>query len=184
MKKGLSIILILLTVFFISGCITGNVVQDSCNAPYTYMGGDCCLDKNQDKICDKDTAEVRSFTGAEDCKFDREFTCLGKKITSNAIELKIRHDRSGIASITKIELPNVGDNGCKQVTNGLIEDGIDFDQEKIIVVSCPDIGDFVDTPILLEAKVYEKSRMRGNVLTPYTTYDVSTEGYLAGIVQE
>jgi hypothetical protein len=49
------IILALLVVLFIFGCsggYTDNVVV--CNKPYIKVGNDCCLDRNDNSICDKD----------------------------------------------------------------------------------------------------------------------------------
>ena len=42
---------LLFVVFFLSGCQAGEVV---CNEPYIHVGNDCCLDKNNNSICDTD----------------------------------------------------------------------------------------------------------------------------------
>jgi hypothetical protein len=44
------IILTILSLFVFAGCTSGPV----CNKPYMWVGNDCCLDKNDNKICDKD----------------------------------------------------------------------------------------------------------------------------------
>lgn len=56
--KKIIIALLTLAVLIISGCkedITGGAVV--CNKPYILVGGDCCLDKDDNSICDKDEIE-------------------------------------------------------------------------------------------------------------------------------
>lgn len=56
--KKIILVLIVLGVIALSGCgslrssPTGNVVV--CNPPYMQLGLDCCLDKNNNRICDTD----------------------------------------------------------------------------------------------------------------------------------
>ena len=51
------IILSLLVILLITGCdyeLAGNASAVICNKPYIQVGMDCCLDKNDNGICDKD----------------------------------------------------------------------------------------------------------------------------------
>ena len=53
-------------IVFISGCITTETV---CNKPYyEYKTGECCLDENDNKICDKDEVEKEHNVGGESKK--------------------------------------------------------------------------------------------------------------------
>lgn len=50
--------LLLIVVLLLSGCkggVTGGAVV--CNEPYILVGTDCCLDQNDNQICDKDETE-------------------------------------------------------------------------------------------------------------------------------
>lgn len=64
MKKILLIILVL--ALFLLGCgeesqITGGAITAPvCNSPYILVGTSCCLDQNNNKICDKDETEETS----------------------------------------------------------------------------------------------------------------------------
>jgi hypothetical protein len=52
MKK--IILILLLTMIFIIGC-SQNI---TCNTPYILVGGSCCLDKDNNSICDKDETKT------------------------------------------------------------------------------------------------------------------------------
>jgi len=56
--KKIIIALLVLAVLILSGCksgVTGGAVV--CNKPYILVGDDCCLDKDDNSICDKDEVE-------------------------------------------------------------------------------------------------------------------------------
>ncbi len=55
-KAILLIFALLLTAFLIQGCATTtNAIV--CNKPYILVGASCCLDSNNNNICDKDEAQ-------------------------------------------------------------------------------------------------------------------------------
>lgn len=63
MTRKIIIALLIIAVFVLSGCkngITGGAVV--CNKPYILVGNDCCLDKNDNNICDKDEVEETAET--------------------------------------------------------------------------------------------------------------------------
>lgn len=68
MKSKLFILLAL--VVFLVGCATQSA-QTVCNKPYILVGNDCCLDKDDNSICDKDeqqkveTSEVKETPKSE-----------------------------------------------------------------------------------------------------------------------
>ena len=53
MKKHILAGLVLLSLFLV-GCETKEVVKVNCEKPYILVGTDCCLDKDDNSICDKD----------------------------------------------------------------------------------------------------------------------------------
>ena len=56
------IIFLIFSVIFVSGCTQQEIV---CNKPYIRVGADCCLDKDDNSICDKDeTPEEPEITGS------------------------------------------------------------------------------------------------------------------------
>lgn len=59
--KKIIIALLILAVLVLSGCknsITGGAVV--CNKPYILAGNNCCLDENDNKLCDKDETEPQA----------------------------------------------------------------------------------------------------------------------------
>ena len=46
--------LILISLILISGCFNNNRTDLVCNKPYILVGAECCLDQNDNLICDKD----------------------------------------------------------------------------------------------------------------------------------
>lgn len=69
------IIIILLIFGFISlGCTQTTEEKDDvvCNEPYIRVGADCCLDTNDNSICDKDESEI-----TETEELEAEATCTG-----------------------------------------------------------------------------------------------------------
>ncbi|GEM_PF-1299982 len=50
--NGCKIGLLFLAILLVSGCIGSST--PTCNTPYILVGEDCCLDENDDNICDKD----------------------------------------------------------------------------------------------------------------------------------
>lgn len=59
MKKSILLILVGLTIL-IAGCTN----KTTCNPPYILVGDSCCLDQNDNKICDKDETQ-KTFTSEE-----------------------------------------------------------------------------------------------------------------------
>ena len=53
MRKIISVVLILI-LFLIGGC------KPSCNKPYLLVGNNCCLDQNNNDICDSDEKQEES----------------------------------------------------------------------------------------------------------------------------
>ena len=67
-------LLIAILIFFVI-IITSCNNKLTCNKPYILVGNDCCLDKNDNKICDKDEGLSSSVQGnvikeKENCPFD------------------------------------------------------------------------------------------------------------------
>lgn len=52
--SGLFISALFLTAFLLQGCTTTNNAQVVCTKPYILVGTSCCLDENNNGICDKD----------------------------------------------------------------------------------------------------------------------------------
>lgn len=109
MKKIISILMLFSILFFISGCSNVDLSKVSdedlerisdkavvCNEPYIRLGTSCCLDENQNNICDEDETETQNnnSTSLENqnvsnkSDLTKEYT-IEAEIESNFKELKI-----------------------------------------------------------------------------------------------
>lgn len=95
MNNKIPIILGILSVIFISGCTdTGQILGSGesnmvCNTPYIIKGNECCLDQNDNKICDTDES-MASQSLKQECPYEccsngdyKLKTCSGGLICEN-----------------------------------------------------------------------------------------------------
>ncbi|MDP6642246.1 MAG: hypothetical protein QGF74_02630 [Candidatus Nanoarchaeia archaeon] len=71
--KRLTIVLFLLSLLFISACVKETVIKESsfCKDPYfEYKEGECCLDKSNNSICDKDEIKVQETLVLEELEVE------------------------------------------------------------------------------------------------------------------
>lgn len=192
MKKrvGISIlvavIIIAAAILFLRGGITGNVVKDTCTSPYIYIGGNCCLDENDNKICDSDenpSTYIRAVDAKDECVIDRRFTCTWKKISNNLIQIRLRNDKSGIFSPTSIEFSGVGKNGCKKTFSGTVEYGFDYQKSEEYSIECDFSENYINSLITIKGMTYERNSIKGPSLMPYTIWEFETEGHISGFVE-
>lgn len=54
MKKALLIIILLSLVVLLTSCSKERLVTFNCQSPYLLVGTECCMDANQNNVCDKD----------------------------------------------------------------------------------------------------------------------------------
>ena len=105
---GLKLIFVIMLFIFVSGC-----GQISCNKPYIHVGVSCCLDQNNDKVCDVDEKVVGVQDVTETEVYDSECTigfgldCAGFKVTKDNVQLTIQNSLERSVVIHKITLKNI-----------------------------------------------------------------------------
>jgi hypothetical protein len=123
-KRGTSVVSILLVIIAIILVVIGmrlfntSTNEDAmkntpskvvCNTPYTQVGSSCCLDDNNNKICDNNEEYTKtvdpSSTGF--CAMTTPFGCEEYAIDANDIRLIIRNGAE-----TTINILSVGISGC------------------------------------------------------------------------
>lgn len=189
MKVKFIVVLLLISIIFISGCASSN--QIVCNKPYIQVGTECCLDENSNNICDKDEAQKPTY-GQEfvvtNCYLPRnsvgstEFGCSNFKIYKNVIKLIITSNTEQIRSIKSIELPNIGSSGCSKIFNFSFEDAIKYKENKEVEMNCDFLG---------EESIYSKMRITyvkynkdGTLIDKKEQfYTGIIEGYIEGMVK-
>jgi len=123
---NLFVILAVITIL-VSGCITTETV---CNKPYyEYKSGECCLDENDNKICDKDEVEKgpeglgaterTEESGESEVEIEKEkvSAIVSSVIDGDTIELKTGER----VRLLGINTPEKGQPCYEQATNRLKE---------------------------------------------------------------
>jgi len=159
MKK---IIALLLVLFLAAACgTTGNVVKEQDN------------DANNIKVLPS-ISEKCELSG-------KSLSCVSIKATSdNTIRIKLKNDRYGIASLTKVTL--LGLDSCSKKFSGEVEDGIDFRETTEFVLNCNMDKLYLNTPIRIEYNRYEPTLSNGPQFAPYTVWDEEVEGNIISII--
>ncbi len=128
------ILVLLLFIILITGCswssdTAGSVVKESvCNSPYfEFKTGECCLDQNSNKICDKDETATPAVPAVaepapvetpvaepveeeikiileDSCSETTYFECLASYITDKEVFFKLRTKRDGFTHLKKISV--------------------------------------------------------------------------------
>ena len=166
MKIKLLLTSFLVLLIFLNGCSlldpetsTGSAVKDTvCNAPYfEFKSGECCLDKDADKICDSDEANVAEEAPVEEapveatapaeteeleeveitvndaCSTTTYFECLASYITKDEIFFKLKTTRDGYTHLKKISVL-----GCEKtfVDKEKASQGYSIRTETLISLPC------------------------------------------------
>ena len=71
-------ILGIMCVVLMSGCITEKEEEFVCNPPYIKVAGKCCLDQNNNGICDKDESECTTDSDCPEGKICKDEKCIEK----------------------------------------------------------------------------------------------------------
>jgi len=68
---GISAVILILAIFFISNSNNNSQGEVTCNSPYIKVGIECCLDSNNNGICDNDEADEEPLeTYQKECWVD------------------------------------------------------------------------------------------------------------------
>lgn len=100
--------LIILSIFLVSGCVK----EVTCSKPYIQVGTDCCLDSNDNSMCDKD--EVQNISNneqtpvVEESKYkikcitncNRGITILSQKTENNNFVVTLKNDNTRGCNMT------------------------------------------------------------------------------------
>jgi hypothetical protein len=78
------VVLLVASLILLNGC-SQSEVGITCNKPYILVGTTCCLDQNNNSICDKDESQVNTNTSQENDKTNLEIFAkkLGRAMENN-----------------------------------------------------------------------------------------------------
>ena len=208
MKIKYLFILIVVFSLFISGCMTGEVVKDVedseqtnqvvCNKPYILVGNDCCLDQDDNSICDIDESQSspsgepilsQSVTIEECYTGGFIFECESSIINSNKITIKLKSNIANYYAPERIYLPQIGINGCELTLDTSFENALVYEESKVYEIPCDIDKDVVDTELIIDYMGYKPTTSvfdfdveteEGEKLK---THDGSSKGRLMGMVR-
>jgi len=213
MKIKVFLGILLISLLFISGCgnggenledSTGNVVIDTpeetnkvvCNEPYILVGTSCCLDQNDNSICDNDESQS-SPTGEpilsqsntiEECHIGGRFECESYIINNDKITLKLKSKNIDYQAPKSIYLPSIGLEGCELNLDPSFDNALEYQESRIFEIPCNINKDSVDTKLIIEFISYKLTTNAygfdvENEEGKFYIHDRSSEGYLWGMVR-
>ena len=199
-KKLIFIGLSLLLVLFISGCGTGEVVKDIenqvvCNKPYILVGTECCLDQNDNSICDTDESQSPTETPllsqgitVESCESGSIFKCESYAINKDKITLKLKSPKADYYAIKRIYLPQITLNGCELEMNSSFVNALGYKEIKTFEIPCNIDKESVDTELFIDYIYYKSTNgIYGfdveNENGKFIAINGSSKGYIMGMVR-
>lgn len=123
-----TILLIIVTLaILISGCTK----ELACNKPYIQVGADCCLDQNNNQICDNHEEQKieEPRLSPERCALEQGLACVDFKASENDIQLGIANGLGRDIKIHTIKFKNLD---CARTFDVKLFSG----DQKVFVIPC------------------------------------------------
>lgn len=190
--KTTYIALALLLVALIIGCSSQDkTVSDGgekivCEKPYIVVNGDCCLDDNNNNLCDKN--EIAKKPGAdlmqgpyvsERCDGGGRLKCVTYNIGLNTISIKFQSTSKDLVNVKRMTLPSLG---CSQDFTGTAE--MRYDEVQEFKIPCTIKHTTIDSDLIITSDVRVV-----NLKNTGEVYDVSEpseavmNGHISGAVK-
>ena len=186
MKKLVILFGLLLIVIFFVGCSSQKeqVTGSKCPRPYTIVGANCCLDNNNNGLCDTDEASndtivlMEGANVAEKCTGGTNLDCVGYKIGVDSIRLKFQSVSKDFIKVKRIILTNLG---CSQNYESLIE--LRYNDAQDFEIPCKSRHTTIDTEIsILEDVRNVKIKTNGEVYDVSEPIETKNVGHISGRV--
>lgn len=157
-----------------------------CNKPYIQVGSDCCLDENDNSICDTDeTAEV---SNQAKCDISIPFNCRYAEISKDNIHLSLKYITQGNIYLESISFPSLG---CSKYFYNVPKDQWIYDpltdyskveplKETAYDIPCEITGDYVNTDLEIKYIIYNDGVPFGEIQRYLYSKDDVTYGTLEG----
>ncbi len=181
LMKG--IILFLIGLILLSGCVPPVNTPEKCSTSYSLVNGACCLDKNQNQVCDRDEVQQSQtflrakplLVVAETCDIPR-FDCLSKQLTSTFVKVDLRLNRDEKIKIKEVSFPELKCNYEFDVD-------MNFNDEHVFLVPCSVSEDAIRSSVAIEAVITPVLRHSNGQVYDYGTPTPATlNGEIAGVV--
>ena len=191
--KKIILALLILAVLILSGCkndVTGGTII--CNKPYMLAGDDCCLDKNDNSICDRDEIEEEAQQEtaeppkeepvAEPEPEPEEIEAEAEEIIEETEETEVEEEQVTIQSSEEYTLKTDNPVTFEKKTVTIKE--IDLFQGLRVVVDVDGIAREIyntqNTEIIngLKIQIIEYQRLEGSVTIKIEHFELGTDEYL------
>ncbi|MBI5391761.1 hypothetical protein HZB00_02040 [Candidatus Woesearchaeota archaeon] len=181
MKNIILFSLFIVFLLFLAGCSA----TSGCGKYYLAHENTCCLDKNENSICDVDettraTTVVRErpyLLVQELCDASSRFVCVDKTITSNFIKLRLRLNKDELVTVSKISFPELT---CSQT---FTTPEMKYPDEQEFTIPCVINQDAVASALSIEGTTRNYLRYsNGQVYSTTPETPVSFAGKVSGAV--
>lgn len=170
-----------------------------CNKPYILVGSSCCLDKDDNSICDKDeTVEEKNGSGEtaklyqpleieESCRGTVHFDCLWGEITKEGVRFKFQMKKPGLVVVKRVELSGIPGSCARDFDDVSMERGFRFGDTPEFSVQCRIDKEFAESNIDIYVDYYPKEGFKYENLTEWTgefsIQQIRSQGYVSGMVR-
>ena len=179
------IVLLLTGVLLLIGCVSREkFIKSNCEKPYLFVHNICCLDKNNNKICDVDeTQRAKTILREkplviveEICHLPR-FSCQHKEITPDFIKFVLKFERDEIIKVRKMTIKEL------QCSKELYFD-LNFSDTFEVTIPCVINGDVVKSEVFTEVVIQPILRYSNGQIYDYGILTPATlRGEVSGLVQ-
>lgn len=191
MKIAIIALLIALALM-ITGC--GTTTTDSlqasnplvCENPYIIFNNDCCLDSNNNGLCDKDeipkdkAPELSPGPAvSERCDGGSKMQCVGYSIGVDEISIKLQSTSKDIINIHKVILPSLGCSADFKSTADM-----KYNDVQDINIPCKVTHTTIDSDIVInaESKIV-KIKNTGEIYDITAPTPIEMQGHISGVVK-
>lgn len=192
MKNKYIIFGLLVAITLIIGCSSNDKTEIKttetlvCEKPYIVVNGDCCLDNNNNGLCDKNEAAKKPGADllqgpyvSERCDGGGRLKCVTYNIGLNTISIKLQSTSKDLVNVKKMELPSLG---CSQDFTGTAE--MRYDEVQEFKIPCTVKHTTIDSDVIMTADIRVV-----NLKNTGEVYDVSEpseavmNGHISGAVK-
>jgi hypothetical protein len=193
MKKTYIMLVLLGAIALIAGCSSSDKTAAktaenaiACEKPYIIVNGDCCLDNNNNGLCDKNEAAKKPGDDllqgpyvSERCEGGGRLKCVTYNIGLNTISIKFQSTSKDLINIKKIELPSLG---CSREYGGNVE--MRYDEVQELNIPCNIRHTTIDSDMVITTNIrVVKLKNTGEVYDVSEPSEAIMNGHISGAVK-
>lgn len=187
MDKSIIFLILAAFILVITGCSNQSInnTNTGCNAPYIIVGADCCLDTNNNGICDTNEVVpnniilIQGSNVAEKCDGGNNLECVSKKIGVDSIKIKLQSKSKDFIKVKQINLPGLD---CSKDFSGSTE--MRYNDAQDFEIPCKARYSTIDTEMIIVEDVKNvKVKTSGEVYEISNPIEMINKGHISGKVE-